>query len=388
MKNVLVFFGGESEEREISVVTGVMTCNSLKGTKYKPVPVYIDGDGAWFTGEELFDIESFSRLNKKKLKRLTLCFGERLIYEVRRNKLLPYLSVSAAINCLHGKPGEDGALAGLLELSSIPYASPSLFSSSLSMDKSLCSKLLKNAGYPVVEGDFVSRKEYYDDRESVVKRLLFSLGTSLIVKPAEGGSSVGISVVKEVENELIDAFLDKEEGFELRLSRALKKAFSYGEGVVVEKYIENAADVNCAAVRTDEGVSASRVEAPTKHGDFFSFEDKYLEHGKSGERKEKLAKNIEDRVRELTKKIYEDFRFFGIVRIDYLLKGEELFVNEINSVPGSLAYYLFSDKLADFSLLLEKLLDYTLRGAEAKKRKAFSSRLSFEGLCGGKLGKC
>ena len=135
MRNILVFFGGKSVEHDVSIITGVLTLNSLDKSVYEPIPVYVDKGGVWYTGEELFDISNFKEKNFKKLKQVTLIAGSGFLYEVNKGRVKRAKQIYSAINCMHGLNGEDGSLSGLLKMCNIPFASPDLFGSSLSIDK-------------------------------------------------------------------------------------------------------------------------------------------------------------------------------------------------------------------------------------------------------------
>lgn len=375
MKTVLVVFGGMSAERDISVLTGVMTANCLKGGEYSPVACYVSPTGEWYAGDALFDVGFFAEPNFKKLKRVTMVSGENSLYEIKRGKLKKYADITVALNCLHGAPGEDGSFAGYMNMCKIPIASPPMFASALSMDKSIASSLLKKHGFLVADGFKVERKEFYSDAEKAAEKAR-KIGYPLIIKPASNGSSIGISVAK-CRDELV---------------LALRKAFLYDEKAVVEKYLAGAKDVNCAAVGLSDGVKVSAAATPRKSGEFFSFADKYLDGDKIFAGQEK-TKDINDdvfvEVKKLTKKIYELFSFSGIVRVDYLLYEYRLYVNEINAVPGSLSYYLFSDKISAFTKLLTDLLNFTLKkhAPEASLKKDADEKLSFNEFKGAKIRK-
>lgn len=354
MKNVVVVFGGSSEEREVSLVTGIMTANALRCDKYNPIPVFADENGTWFTGKNLFDISLVKRFGKKGLNRVTLPVGEPVLYEIKKNgKLKKIVNVDCAINCMHGKPGEDGSLAGVFNASFVPFASPDLFSSALAMNKSVCSEVLRKFGFPCADGIVVSKKDFFRDSDKEKDRIK-RFGFPIIVKPASNGSSVGITVVKDYD--------------EKKLSDALFNAFFYDEVAVVERFLTGYSDVNCAAVKLSDETITSRVEKITKKGDYFTFEDKYSGDGK-GVSKSGVDEATSEKIKQMTKEIYDTFSFDGIVRIDFLVKEKDVKVNEINAVPGSMAYYLFVDKISEFTKLLTDLLDYTIKKYASEKRK-------------------
>ena len=369
MKNVAVFFGGVSQERDVSVLTGVMTLNSLDKNLFKPVPIYIDKDGIWHTGEALFKVSFFKNFDKRKLKRVTLLSGGKTLFLVKKTRIQPLCSIDCAINCLHGRNGEDGSLAGLLRLGGVPLASPDVFSSSASLDKVKTKIFLKGLGIESAEFVSVDRSEYFADKKAVADRIESSLDYPLIVKPSSSGSSIGISVARNREG----------------LVCALSAAFVYDNLALVEKYLEGAEDVNCAAMRVDGTIIISECERPFHKGEILSFTDKYTS-SKTGVSKEfpaKIGEDLSARIKETTKTVYSAFGFNGVVRVDYLVINEKIYLNEINGVPGSLAYYLFSPKLSDFTKNLTALVEQGIRAQlqyEGCRFEYESDVLSFKGV--------
>ena len=341
------------------MITGVFTLNSVDKLKYEPIPVYIDEDGAWFTGECLFDIKNFRDGTLKGLKKVALIFGNNTLFAVLPlGRLKGICHAACAINCTHGRNGEDGTVAAILNAANIPVASPNVFSSAMAMDKDVCKICLKGLGVPLVEGVTVLRREFFKNREDAAKRCE-ALGFPLIVKPCSSGSSIGIKVAKSRE-ELISA---------------LVCAFDYDIKALVEKFVEGAKDVNCACCYVGGKTLVSECEVPTG-GEILSFSDKYG-GAKTGVKREfpaDLPEKVTQKIKNLTKTIYEAFGFAGIIRIDYLVKGAKVFLNEINSVPGSLAYYLFCDTVAEFSALLDGVIDDGID----KGREYFSSKFAYK----------
>ncbi len=363
MKNIAVFFGGTTVEHDISCITGVMTLHTLDRALYNPIPVYIAEDGVWWTGSELFEIENFKNLNYKKLFRVTLKEGDNkfLIYKGKRLKEIG--AIYCAINCMHGARGEDGSLAGLLNFYTIPLASPNLISSGIAIDKDITKKALKGIGVKTL-----SQKVIKSEREilSVKDKIKYPL----LIKPAQLGSSIGI-----------EKALSKEE-----FIGACRSVFRYDKKIIVEPYLQNIIEINCSAYQDEAGsIIVSECERPLYKGDILSFDNKY----KEGEREfpAKITKDVSLKIKEITKKVYSELDFSGIIRIDFFVKDKEIFVNEINSVPGSLAYYLFSKTLKEFSKVITSVImsavkDYSKQST--LKREYKTSILSFEGSKGPK----
>ncbi len=361
MKNVAVFFGGVSPERDVSVITGALTLNSLDKQKFNPVPVYVDDDGRWLSGEELFDIDGYKNLKHKKLKRVVL-LTDGVLYEVKGKKLKKIGEIFAVINCMHGGEGENGSFSGYVETCGVPIASPSVLPSAVAMDKSASKLFFKGAKIPCLPSVTVKK------HEKLPKELPFAF--PVIVKPACGGSSIGINVVSDAE----------------LLNSAVNKALKFGEKAVIESYIKDYTEINCAAYRKADGeIVVSPCEKPVKKEDILSFDDKYSDG--THEFPAKISGKIADRIRRLTVRIYELFGFDGIVRTDFMIINGKVYVNEINAVPGSLAFYLFCDSLKEFSSLLNELI--TAAEKKRKDKKEYVTRydskiLSFNGAKGAK----
>ena len=332
MKNVAIFFGGKSVEKDVSIITGVMTLNSIDKSKYNPIPIYIDKLGVWFTGEELFDIDSYKSLNYKKLKRVTLVCGDNKLYALKGKRTTLLCTISVAVNCIHGEGGEDGSLWGLLSMCNIPLASPSMLPSSICMDKGFTKIALKGLEVETLPAKVVTSVE---EGFSAIEEIPFPV----IVKPTKLGSSIGIQTAFNYE--------------ELKL--AIFKGLRYGNSVLVEKYVKDFIEINCAVYMSSSGkIITSECEKPLKTSSLLTFDDKYKCGGR--EFPANISKELSNKIKDISKKVYEGMGFSGIIRIDYIVDGERVYLNEINSVPGSLAYYLFCDTLKDFSILLNDII--------------------------------
>lgn len=364
-----MIFGGVSQEHDVSVLTGVFTLNCIDKSKYNAVPVYISKEGIWYTGEVMRDVSFFRSPDFKKLSRVTLVSGDDKLYYIKRNAFKKFCEPYCAINCLHGRNGEDGSLFSLLRLCKIPSASPDIFSSSASMDKSKTKVFLRGLGAKVADYKAIRSEDYFLRVNEVIDGLIEDLGLPLIVKPASSGSSIGIGVAKSKEE----------------LSACLNKAFRFDKICVVERFLKGAVDINCAAYERRGEVVASECEKPMTKGEFLTFADKYStsKYGAGKEFPAKIEKAVSDEIKETTKEVYKAFGFNGVVRIDYLLYEGKVYLNEINSVPGSLAYYLFCDKIADFPKMLDELIEEGVKRFVSYENCLFdyaSDVLSFKGV--------
>lgn len=328
MKHIAVFFGGESVEHDVSVITGVLTANSLDKDKFIPVPVYVDRHGEWFTGEYLLDTDNYKDFDSRRVTKVALLPGGNALMLVKKRRLKPLCNVYAAVNCMHGERGEDGSLAGLCNMCGVPLVSPPLFASAASMDKVFTKTVLKGLGVRCLP---------YRAADSV-KKAAEGARFPCVVKPACGGSSIG---VRRAENER-------------ELSEAAAYALRFGKTAVIEPCLTGFTEINCAAYRGEKGIRVSECERPVGRGEVLSFKDKY----QTGTREfpANIPSELSEKIKSITEKVYEKMGFSGIVRADYFISGGKVYLNEINAVPGSLAYYLFTDTLAGFKDILTELI--------------------------------
>lgn len=369
MKNLLVIFGGVSCEHEVSVITGVMTANSLSA-KYNVYPIYVDERGEWHTGDNLKNLNWYKTKNFDSVVKVTVNAGDDTLYRLKNGKLKKICRADAAINCSHGLNGEDGTLAGLMKLSNIAFASPEMFSSSLSMDKYYTKLVLKGIGVDTLPYVKLNRDNYIKRGELAEKYVSKTLDYPVIVKPANLGSSIGISVAKSEKD----------------LKKSLEYAFRYDEKAIVETALTNFREINCACVKVCGRYVVSECEEPRFSGDILGFDDKYggnREVAFPAEIGEKLSRKI----KEITAYVYRKLEFTGVIRIDFLLDGEKIYVNEINSVPGSLAYYLFADDTSGFATILSEVIEESMEKQKSRKANEYVYKSGILNLDGAKLRK-
>lgn len=360
MLNVAVFFGGRSCEHDVSVITGVQTMANLCAVKYKTTPIYMK-DGAFYTGERLKDVSFFEKPNMKKCTKLWLIDGA--FYSRVKNVFVKKFTPDVALVCCHGGEGENGVLQGLLEYNGIPYTSAGVLQSSLCMDKVLSKQLVDGLMLNTVPEISFLRADYLKNTKDVLRHVTTFLDYPMIVKPASLGSSIGI---RRADNQQ-------------ELKDAIEIAMKFDRKIIVESALSDFTELNCAVFSDGKDVFVSEVERPVGWNDFLSFDDKYLSGNKTSENKRefpaKISEEIRDEVRETSKRIYTDLDMSGVIRIDYLLSSEnKLFVNEINTVPGSMAFYLFEPSGITFSDLLDRITEGALRAFSEKKK----SRLQYD----------
>ena len=332
MKSVAVIFGGKSVEHDISILTGVMALNSIDKERFNPIPIYITKGGEWLTSPKLFDLDEYKNLNLEKLKKVSFVQGDNALYEIKGRKLKKIDNIFCVVNCLHGERGEDGSISGLVNLCNIPITSSPLLPSAISMDKSVSSLILSALKVPVLKSITVNSVEQVD---SVMEKMCFPL----IVKPNLLGSSIGIGKATDKES----------------LTIAIQNALKFGEKAVVQPFLQNFIEINCAVYRDEKGeIIVSECERPIARDKILSFGDKYQDGRR--EFPANIDKKLSDRIKKTTKKVYELLGFDGVIRIDYFISEGKVYINEINSIPGSLSYYLFFDTMKGFSKMLSSLI--------------------------------
>lgn len=359
-----MFFGGTAPERDISVITGVLTLNCLKSGDNQPIAVFIDKFGKMWSGDLLFNLDFYKEIDYKKLYPVTLISGDDNLYRIKNGKIKKICKLHCALNCLHGEGGEDGTLAAIVKASNIAFASPDLFASALSIDKHYTKLVLKTLGVPCSDYIVLKRSIFYSRVEATLGFIEKKLGLPVIVKPATLGSSIGIKRVNSKDD----------------LFAALCEAFNYGYKVICEKYFADARDINCAAYFNGEKVVLSPLEEAVTANDILTFEDKYGNAKSNGTGRifpAELTLEQQNEIYRYSRLIYAKLDFSGIVRFDFLLSNNKIYLNEINAVPGSLAYYLFCNTMGEFSALLNNLIAVAEQKALQNKNyiKQFDSQV-------------
>ena len=364
--NVGVIFGGRSVENEISVLTAIQAMEAIDTSKYDITPIYISKQGVWYTGEALRKSENYRDMEalyaKCEAVYLRPIYGDNHLYKVKRP--LFGSDVAATLDvilpALHGTNCEDGSFQGAIEMTGIPYAGCNVLASANGMDKITMKMILAESGIPVIEYAWFSDKEWFDNQEGVVERTEKKLHYPMIVKPADSGSSVGITAVHNRE-EFIEA---------------VDNAVSYSKRIIVERLVEQLKEINCSVLGNYYECEASVCEAPIRSGEILSYADKYLGGGAKGGAKGggvKQSQGMRSTVREIPANLPDDVTTFirstavatfkalacdGVSRIDFMIDEAtgKIFVNEINTIPGSLSFYLWEATGVSFNELAERLI--------------------------------
>jgi len=306
-----ILFGGISYEHEISIVSAITLKNILKNEEL--LFIFLDSNRDFYQiSPENMMAKNFSDGKYKKEKKLNLIKGGFESKGVFRNEIFDDLKV---INLIHGGQGEDGTIFSLLEFHKIKTISPNREASTLSYDKSLTKIFAKSIGVKTLEFETL---HIHGDRK--LQKLQFPV----IVKPLSLGSSLGVSVVEKIEN----------------LDYALDTAFEFEENIIIEPFIKNVKEVNLAGTFTDKLVF-SNIEEPQK-GEILDFETKYMDFSRDETvSKAEISKDLEKKLFDSFEKIYLPYFLGSLIRCDFFIIDDEVFLNEINSIPGSFANYLF-----------------------------------------------
>ena len=373
---VAVIIGGHSVEHEVSIISGLQALNALNKDKYEVFPLYISKDNCFYVGENLREIASYRDM-KTCLAAATRVLpvpaedGIQLVrYPMKKFGNNVAATFDVAIPVVHGTNVEDGTLMGYLEMLGVPYASCDVTSSALGMDKFAMKGVLAMAGLPVLPARQYTGKQYALDSEAVLDEIEQQIGYPVIVKPVNLGSSVGISKAK-TRAELVDA---------------MDLAVSFSARVLVEKAVPNLREINCAVLGDYETARASACEEPLNGEDILTFGDKYLsgDGGKSGGSKgmtdlkrrcpAELPEGMTEQVQDLAVKTFKALGCLGVSRIDFLNDKEsgELWINEINTIPGSLAFYLWQEVGVSFGELMDELVSLAFKRQRERDALTFT----------------
>lgn len=407
-----VFFGGNSVEHEISVITMNQAISSLNPDKYEIVPIYIAKNGVMYTGDDLLDLYSFKDMDVL-LKR---CYKVAVVNDGKQVKVIkcpaPWIgkrvinTIDVAFPIVHGTNCEDGTIAGFVTLLGIPFVGPDIMASSIGMDKILQKKVLKASGIPVV--DFVSfySVEYIKEDEKILKQIEKELLYPVIVKPGNLGSSVGI---RKASNRV-------------ELEEAIEFAMEFADRVIVEQAVQNLKEINCSCIGNLSEGETSVCEEPFFSDEILSYTDKYIGDGNakggtisggkgtsvkfgsktSGAKGAKggntqfankkipadLSKEKTEEVQNLTKEVFKVLGCSGVARVDFLIdtKTNNVFVNEINTIPGALSYYLWEATGKTFEQELDEVIELAIKRHRDKEKLTFSYDQNILAMQGGVKG--
>jgi len=401
-KTIAVLFGGRSVEHEISIISGLQLIKAMDVVKYSPLPVYIAPSGKWYAGDALLDRQFYKRMpaSLKDADEVTLLAqpGTGGLTILRPRLSQNYTTVSAPgeniipvdvfFVAFHGTFGEDGCIQGLLEMAEVPYTGCGVLSSAVGMSKHHCKKLLESNGVPVLPGILIEREEIEinlgHNLANVRNKILSAKGLEhfpLFVKPCNLGSSIAVAKAKD----------------EAGLDAALLQVFKYDYSAIIEPCLDNKMEIN-VSVLDDTVPKASVIEIPvSSSGDELTYEDKYMRGGgskKSAPVSQGMAgltrvidpkdmdAALKERAQEYAVRSFKALGCAGVARIDFMLdlSTNILYFNEINTLPGSLAFYLWMNSHPP--VLYTDMLTLMIERSEtrAHRKSALSREIGFKAL--------
>ncbi len=370
-----VFFGGRSTEHEISVISASQAMHAINREKYDVTPIYITKQGRWFTGEALFDVANYrdtkTLLEKCDAVYMRPVYGDYRLYKVKKpmfgTDVLCNLDV--VIPVLHGSNGEDGTFEGILDSIGIPYAGCDVLASANGMDKITMKMILQASGIPVVDYIWFTDKQWARQKDVMIAEIEEKIGYPVIVKPANLGSSVGIG--RAVDRE--------------QLVEKVDDARHYSARIIVEHMVEHLQEINCSVLGDCDDYETSVLEEPIKSGEILSYQDKYMGGSKGSKGMQASQKRIPadlpaaetDRIRFLAGETFRVLSCHGVSRVDMIVDRDNrnIYVNEINTIPGSLSFYLWEATGLSFDRLMDRLVSLALK----RKRDEATKTVSYDG---------
>ncbi|MBQ1852880.1 MAG: D-alanine--D-alanine ligase [Lachnospiraceae bacterium] len=369
---VAMMFGGKSVEHEVSVITGIQAYLSMDTDKYDAIPVYLTKNNEMYIGEDIGKIESYRNI-PELLKRSTRVI---LVNEGGSIFLQPYpkklfgakpVGIDIAFPCVHGTNVEDGGFQGYLKTVGIPFVGCDVTASAVGMDKFIMKAILRESNVPLLPARLYTLSDYAR-MEYLMDTVEETFGYPVIVKPVNLGSSVGIGVAK-----------DREE-----LTRTIDDAFRYATKVLVEHAITNLREINCAVLGDENDAEASEIEEPMHTKEILSYEDKYVSNAKGSGQKgmasvarkipAEVSPEMREKIRSLAVKSFKALGCNGVARIDFMIDEDngELYFNEINTIPGSLAFYLWEPIGVPYKTLLDRMIVLAQKRAREEQAITFT----------------
>ena len=373
--NVAFFYGCRSVEHEVSIISAVQAMHAIDREKYEIIPVYVAKEGEMYTGDMLFEIEKYRNLPELLKKCTKVDFAREngnVVMKYENSGLFSKkksVNIDVAFPVVHGTNCEDGTIQGLFEFLNLPYVGCDILSSAVGMDKAVFKDVLKNAGLPVLDCVCFRARQYAADKQAVLNEIKEKIGFPLIIKPVNLGSSVGITKVSE----------------EAKLDEAITLALSFADKVLVEHAVTAIREINCSVLGNADSCEASVCEEPFMNDEILSYEDKYMGNSKNGGASKGMAslgrkipadlsEEKSNEIRTLACDIFKAIGANGVVRIDFIIDTETdtVYANEINTIPGSLAFYLWEATGVTYKDLCDKLIDLAFRRQRDRDNIAYT----------------
>lgn len=372
--NIAVLFGCRSVEHEVSIISAVQAMRAIKREKYDLTPIYITKSGEMYTGDALFEIDNYRNLPEllKQSYPVILARKNSGVYMVYENSGLfnrkKDVKIDLAFPIVHGTNCEDGTVAGYLEYLGLPYIGCDILSAAVGMDKAVFKDVLKSAGLPVLDCVNFRTREYSLNKEKIAAEIEEIVGFPLIIKPVNLGSSVGITKVNDKDS----------------LDAAITLAASFTDRILAERAVTNLREINCSVIGDADSCEPSVCEEPFMQDEILSYEDKYLSNRKGGASKgmaslgrkipADLTEEKANEIKRLACDIFKAVGASGVVRIDFLIDTEtdKVYANEINTIPGSLAFYLWEPAGLKYTDMIDKLIDLAFARQRSRENLTYT----------------
>lgn len=389
---VAMVFGGKSVEHEVSVISGIQAVMNMDTDKYEVIPVYMTKKNDMYIGEDIGKIESYKDIDgllKRSQRVIMMNEGDRVVllqYPLKKFGKNYSQEIDVVFPVVHGTNVEDGALQGYFKTLGVPFVGCDVTASAVGMDKYIMKAILKESDVPVLDAKVFTLSDYAEIDE-MIATIESAIGYPVIVKPVNLGSSVGISVAKD----------------RVELTRSIDDAYRYATKVLVEHAISNLREINCAVLGDENEAVASECEEPLHTKDILSYEDKYVSNAKGSGSKgmasvsrkipAELTPEKREEVRELAVRAFQALGCNGVSRIDFMIDEDngKLYFNEINTIPGSLAFYLWEPIGVPYKELLDRMIGLALKRERTEKNLTFTfdtnilNQSSFGGQKGSKM---
>lgn len=367
-KSIGIIIGGKTVEHEVSIITGLQVLDNIDKTVYEPRIIYIQKDGKWYVGNSLHDINNYKKKSFDDAYEVLPGFnnGKLKLYphpDIKQGffgKKLTAYEFDAVFPAVHGTNAEDGSLHGIFQMNGVPCAFGSVLSSAVGMDKVIMKQVFQSNNLPVVDYKWFYRSSFEDNKEKILEQIE-EIGFPLIVKPANLGSSVGISKAKDIDELLF----------------SIQVAMSYDRKVIIEKCVEDVREINCAVMGYENELTASLCEEPVGWKEFLTYEDKYVNKKKDASESKRripadIDKEVEEKIKNYAKEAFKAIDCCGDARIDFLYDGNNIYVNEINTIPGSIAFYLWEGMGISFTDLISRIIEFAEIQQEQRKENIVS----------------
>ena len=372
--NMGVFFGGSSVEHEVAIISAVQAMSYINREKYNIIPIYITKSGEMYWGEDLTNMESYKdipALLKKCIQVAVVAQNNSCVIKPVNKGVFCKLkdtTIQIAFPIVHGTNCEDGSLQGFFETMRIAYIGCDVVSSAAGMDKAMFKSVCKDAGLPVLPCKSFRARYWFEEKDKVVKELEESIGYPMIIKPANLGSSVGISKASDRAG----------------LIESIDLASSFAEKLLAERAVTSLREINCSVLGDADENEASVCEEPFMSNEILSYEDKYMSSGKGGSKgmasvtrkcPADISEEKANEIRKLSKKVFSTLGCSGVSRIDYLLDtsdNDRVYINEINTIPGSLAFYLWEASGLKYTDMIDRLVEIAYKRARNRSNTMFT----------------